>query len=160
MASEPQATLRKAKPGDYVAIATGADEYCYARFYRDRTIGVLPVLSRGLVTLHEVKDFEPSFFARLWVYDSDPTPAFVLGHRPFEDEVSACPPPQYYPPDQFDPDYRIHGFNQTLYYIKRTSNPEEVRGMEVYLKLQPGDLGACLAKKNAGWPWLEGARSA
>jgi hypothetical protein len=157
MASKPAATLRKTKPGDYVAIATGANEYCYARFYRDRTIGVLPVRSRGLVTLDEVSGFEPAFFARLWVYDDDPTLASVLGHRAFESEEVSFPPAQYHPPDEFDPDYRIRGFKNAATYIKRTSNPEDVKGMEEYLKLQPGDLGFYLAKKKGEWPWLEGS---
>ncbi|WP_050024985.1 helix-hairpin-helix domain-containing protein [Verrucomicrobium sp. BvORR034] len=159
MASKPAATLRKTKPGDYVAIATGANEYCYARFYRDRTMGVLPVLSRGLVPLDEVSGFEPAFFARLWVYDDDPTPASVLGHRAFESEEASFPPAQYHPPDEFDPDYRIRGFKNAATYIKRTSNPEDVKGMEEYLKLQPGDLGSYLAKKKIDWPWLEGSQA-
>lgn len=159
MASKSQATFRKIKPGDYVAIATGANEYCYARFYRDRAIGVLPVRSRGLVTLDEVSGFEPAFFARIWVYDDDPTQAYIVGHRPFESEEVSFPPAQYHPPDEFDPDYRIRGFKNAATYIKRTSNPEDVKGMEEYFKLQPGDLGSYLAKKSVEWPWLEGSQA-
>ncbi|WP_029190828.1 helix-hairpin-helix domain-containing protein [Verrucomicrobium spinosum] len=159
MAGKPKAILRKTKPGDYVAIATGANEYCYARCYRDRAIGVLPVRSRGLVPLEKVSGSEPAFFARLWVYDDDPTQAYIVGHRPFESEEASFPPAQYHPPDDFDQDYRIRGFKNAATYIKRTSNPEDVKGMEEYIKLQPGDLGPYLAKKKVEWPWLEGSQA-
>lgn len=159
MAGKSQSTFRKIKPGDYVGIATGANEYCYARFYRDRAIGVLPVRSRGLITLEAVSDLEPAFFLRIWVYDGDPTQSQILGHRPFESEEASFPPAQYYPPDEFDPDYRIRGFRNAAAYIKRTSNPEEVKGMDEYQKLQPGDLGAYLEKKQVEWPWLVGVAS-
>jgi hypothetical protein len=81
--------LVEGRPGDIVAIDIGNGEFCYLRLYQFGR-GVLPFLSRGLV--REVATFpalSPRFFTQTWVYDSDTTPMFHVGHVPFATEAES-----------------------------------------------------------------------
>ena len=111
-----------ASPGDILGIDIGEGVFCYLRVYRFGK-GVLPFLSRGPVEqVSALPTLTPRFFIQTWVYNSDPTPIFVVGHVPFASDEESWGQPMYYPPDPIEPCFKIHGvFNGVFSIIASVS---------------------------------------
>jgi hypothetical protein len=152
--SEQRSPLVQGQPGDIIAVDIGQGEFCYLRLYQFGR-GVLPFLSRGLV--QEISTFPsliPRFFTQTWVYDSDPTPTFHVGHVPFATEEESYGPPMYYPPDQIEPCYKIHGIFKGLFSIIKPVTEQDVAGMERFKRYQPGELRSLLLSRHKDWVYL------
>jgi hypothetical protein len=151
---KPKSPLMAARPGDIVAVDVGDGVFCYLRIYQFGQ-GVLPFLSRGLVKqVSAFPSLAPRFFIQTWVYDSDPTPIFVVGHVPFASERESWGQPMYYPPDPIEPCFKIHGvFNGAFSIIKPVSKAE-VAGLEVYERYQPAELRNLLFTRYKDWGFL------
>lgn len=146
--------LIKGEPGDIVAVEIGGGEFCYLRLYQFGR-GVLPFLSRGPVTDVSVfPSLAPRFFIQTWVYDSDPTPMFCVGHVPFVSPEESYGQPMYYPPDVIEPCYKIHGVFNGLFSIIKPVTEKDVVGMERFQRYQPGELRSLLFSRHRDWDYL------
>jgi hypothetical protein len=146
--------LIECRPGDIVAVDIGAEEFCYLRLYQFGR-GVLPFLSRGLVReIAAFPSFSPRFFIQTWVYDSDTTPTFYIGHVPFASEEESYGPPMYYPPDPIEPCYKIHGVFNGLFSIIKPVAEKDIAGMERFQRYQPAELRSLLFSRHKDWVYL------
>jgi hypothetical protein len=153
--SKQKSPLVEGRPGDIVAVNIGDGEFCYLRLYQFGR-GVLPFLSRGLV--REISAFpslSPIFFTQTWVYDSDTTPTFHVGHVPFVTEAESYGQPMYYPPDPIESCYKIHGVFNGLFSIIKPVAESEVAGMERFQRYQPGELRSLLFSRHKDWVYIE-----
>ena len=155
---KPRSPLMAGEPGNLVAVDIGDGDFCYLRIYRFGK-GVLPFLSRGLVTeVSALPSFSPRFFIQTWVYDSDPTPMFSLGHVPFATEEESWGQPMYFPPDPIEPCFKIHGIFNGLSSIIKPVSEAEVAGLERYQRYEPAELRSLLFSRHKDWAYLEKSR--
>ena len=147
--------LVQGRPGDIVAVDIGDGEFCYLRLYKFGR-GVLPFLSRGLIRdISAFPSLSPRFFTQTWVYDSDKTPTFYIGHQPFASEEESYGQPMYYPPDPIESYYRIHGVFNGLFSIIKPVAERDVAGMERFQRHQPAELRGLLFSRHKDWIYLE-----
>jgi len=143
------------RPGDVVAVDIGDGEFCYLRLNQFGR-GVLPFLSRGLVReLSKFPSFSPRFFTQIWVYDSDTTPTFHIGHVPFATAEESYGQPMFYPPDPIESCYKIYGVFNGLCSIIKPVTESDVAGLERFHRYQPPELHGLLFSRHKDWVYLE-----
>ena len=143
------------RAGNIVAVDIGDDIFCYLRIYRFGK-GVLPFLSRGPVeNAPTFPTLVPRFFIQTWVYTSDPTPMFVVGHIPFDTEEESWGQPMYYPPGPMRRHFEIHGIFNGVSSIIKSVSESDVVGLECFKSYQPKQLRDLLFTRYKDWPYLE-----
>jgi len=147
--------LVEGRPGDIVAVDIGDGEFCYLRLYQFGR-GVLPFLSRGLVQrISAFPSLSPRFFTQTWVYDSDATPTFHVGHVPFATEQESYGQPMYFPPDAIEACYKIHGVFNGLFGIIKPVTQTDIAGMEKFQRYQPAELRDLLFSRYKDWDYVK-----
>lgn len=124
------------KLGDMFAIALHAGEYGYARRYRGSSIGVIPVISAGIVDgLEKLTTSTPRWYFNFVVPLSDDIALIKIGEIRFENVDEAWPPPRFIPPDIFKNFFQILERGQ-----RRRATEAEAKGLQQVKTLTPESL--------------------
>lgn len=125
------------KLGDVFAIALESGKYGYACLYRGRCVGVVPVISEGLVDKPEdLTTRTPKWYFNFGVSPSDTTEVVKIGEVQFKNMDEGWPPPRFIPADIFQNFFEIIERGQRRRATEaeslglqrvRTASPESLR---------------------------------
>jgi len=142
------------KVGDVVAVALGEDRFCYISKFAFGH-GILPFFSKAAVLSSDpLPTVIPEMFFDVWVYADDPTPMQFVGSFPFESDEESWGEPAFEPPDEIEPCFKIHDVFNSIASIIKPATEQQILGVRVLQRYQPGQFGDFLAKYLTTWPTI------
>jgi len=126
------------EPGAIFAIKLNPQEYGYFRVYRgsSRPIGVIPVISNGLVAkAKELKTCAPRWFFNFGVSPFNNTEIIKIGTIAFTDTDEGWPPPRFLPPSPFRMSFQIEERG-----VQRHATESETKGLQKLKIINPERL--------------------
>ncbi len=85
---------------------------------------------------------------------NDPTPMNHIVNVMFATEEESWGPPAYYPPDEIEPCYKIHGIFNGSFSILKPVSESDVMGLEEFKRYQPAELRSLLFFRRVKWDYI------
>lgn len=148
--------IERSQPGDVYAIGLDEELFGYVRILQAGALGVLPVVSTGLLTdPARLADERPRWHFEFEADLDDPTEVLRLGHLPFASEEEAWAPPRFNPPSPLDGQPRI-----LVRGVRRQATQAQIAGLPRQEYTHPERLRAFLREHRSELRHEQGTRAA